>query len=79
MLLVGLVLVIGTLVSFADRSARLVLAAFLPGALGAAGALGVCGTFGMPLNLLHFVATLLVLSMGVDYGIFLVGGGELGG
>lgn len=73
MLLVGILLVTGVLV-LRYRSRRLVFTALLPGALGAAAALGFFGALGTPLNLLHFVGVLLVLSMGVDYGIFVVEG-----
>ena len=73
MLLLGLVLVVGTL--FARyRNPRIVLAAFVPAVLGAAGAISVLSAFGTALNLLHLIALLLVLSMGVDYGIFVVEG-----
>jgi predicted exporter len=72
-LLVGLGLVVGVLV-VRYRSASLVLAAFVPAVLGAAGAISAMGALGVPLNLLHLVALLLVLSMGGDYGIFVVEG-----
>ncbi|HVH42579.1 MAG TPA: MMPL family transporter [Labilithrix sp.] len=75
MLLVGLGLIAATL-ALRYRSPSLVLAALLPGALGAVGAVSVAGLFGTPLNLLHFIGLLLVLSMGVDYGIFVVEGRE---
>ncbi len=73
MLVVGLLLVLAVLV-VRYRSPRVVLAAFLPGLLGALGALSVAGLLGIPLNVLHLVAVLLVLSMGVDFGIFVVEG-----
>lgn len=73
MLLVGFGLVAGTLVA-RYRSPNLVVAALLPGALGALGAVSLAGLLGTPLNVLHFVGLLLVLSMGVDYGIFVVEG-----
>jgi len=54
------------------RAFRLALAAFLP-ALGAAAAtLGLVSLLGWPLSLFHVVSLLLVLSMGVDYGVFVV-------
>jgi predicted exporter len=56
------------------RSPRLVLAALVPAFLGGAGAVIVVGAAFGALNLLHLVAVLLVLSMGVDYGIFMVEG-----
>lgn len=73
MLGVGFALVLATLV-VRYRAPRLVLAALLPGTLGALAAISIAGALGVPLNLLHFVGLLLVLSMGVDYGIFVVEG-----
>ncbi len=57
------------------------LAAFLPAVLSAGAALGLLALLGVQMNLMTLVGTLLVLSMGVDYGIFLVEtreGGEAG-
>ena len=48
------------------------LAAFLPALLAAGATLGLLGVLGMQATLLHVVALLLVLSMGVDYGVFMV-------
>jgi predicted exporter len=73
MLLVGFGLVAVSL-ALRYRSLPLVLAALLPGALGAVGVVSFAGLLGTPLNLLHLVGLLLVLSMGVDYGIFVVEG-----
>lgn len=75
MLLVGLGLVLAVL-AWRYRQPRVVLAAFLPGVLGAAGAVSLDGLIGTPLNVLHLIAMLLVLSMGVDFGIFVVEGRE---
>ncbi|PRQ03688.1 MMPL family protein [Enhygromyxa salina] len=47
------------------------LAAFLPALLGAGTAVAALVLAGFALNLLHVVSLLLVLSMGVDYGVFL--------
>jgi predicted exporter len=47
------------------------LAAFLPALLAGGAALAVISLQGTPLSLLHVVSLLLVLSMGVDYGVFL--------
>jgi predicted exporter len=47
------------------------LAVFLPAVLAAGATLGLFGLVGAPVGLLHVVALLLVLSMGVDYGVFL--------
>jgi predicted exporter len=54
------------------RRLRLSLAAFLPAILAVAVALALIALLGEPLNLLHLVGVLLVLSMGADYGIFVV-------
>ena len=54
------------------RSLRLATTAFLPAALVATATLGVFGTLGIGVNLLNVVALILVMGMGVDYGIFLV-------
>ncbi len=48
------------------------LAAFLPATLAAAATLGIYGWLNLEVNLLHVVCLLLVLSMGVDYGVFMV-------
>ena len=48
------------------------LAAFLPAVLSAATSLSVLVLLGFEANLMHLVALLLVLSMGVDYGVFMV-------
>ena len=47
------------------------LAAFVPAGLAGAATLGALGLLGAPVNLLNVVALLLVMSMGVDYGVFL--------
>jgi predicted exporter len=71
--LMGLGLVLVFLIVFARyRRLRLTLAAFLPALLAAGCTLGVLGLAGLEANLMHLVALLLVLSMGVDYGIFMV-------
>ncbi|MFK7992112.1 MAG: hypothetical protein AB8I08_39200, partial [Sandaracinaceae bacterium] len=54
------------------RRLGLALAAFLPAVLAAATSLGLLVTLGYEANLMHLVALLLVLSMGVDYGVFMV-------
>lgn len=46
--------------------------ALAPSALGSLAALAVLAALGQPLTLFHALALLLVLGMGVDYGIFLV-------
>jgi predicted exporter len=77
--LVGLgLLFVFLLVFIRYRALRPSLAAFLPASLAAATALGVFGLLGIPANLLHVVCLLLVLSMGVDYGVFMVEAGLAG-
>jgi predicted exporter len=47
------------------------LAAFAPALLAAGASFAVMALAGMKINLMHVVSLLLVLSMGVDYGVFL--------
>lgn len=77
---VGLLAVFGMIVA---RYRRLgpALAAFVPALLAAATALAAIVLMGFSITLLHVVSLLLVLSMGVDYGVFLAEsqrGGDLG-
>jgi predicted exporter len=65
----GLGLVLLTLVA-RYRSARVALLGMLPALLGAGAALGIEALRGVPATLMHVIAVLLVLSMGVDYGIY---------
>jgi len=68
---VGLILIL--IVLFARyRDLRNALAALLPAVMAAAGTLALLGLFGVRANLLHVLSLLLVLSMGTDYGVFLV-------
>jgi len=48
------------------------IAALAPAVAAAAATMGLLGLCGVPTNLLHVLSLLLVLSMGVDYGVFLV-------
>ena len=70
LLSLGLVAVVA-LVALRRRRPRAVLLALLPALLAAAATLGLSGLAGVDLNLLSLVALLMVVSMGVDYGIFL--------
>ncbi len=54
------------------RSWRPAAAAFLPSILVTTSELGLFGLLGIEINLLGVVSLILVLGMGVDYGIFLV-------
>ncbi len=54
------------------RRVRPALAAFLPSVLTAATLLGGFAWFGIEVHLVHVVSLLMVMGMGVDYGIFLV-------
>ncbi len=75
----GLVLL---LLALRYRSARPVLASFLPSASMAVLVLALLAWLAIPLNLLHVLALVVVTGMGVDYGVFLVdsarGGGDVG-
>jgi predicted exporter len=44
----------------------------LPALLGAAATLGLLAWLGIPGNVLHVVGLVLVLGLGVDYGVYLV-------
>jgi len=57
---------------FRYRRIRPVLAALGPAVLAGAATLGVLGLLGVDANLLHVLSLLMVLSMGVDYTVFLV-------
>ncbi|MFT7583552.1 MAG: putative exporter, partial [Myxococcota bacterium] len=58
------------------------VAAFVPAVLAAAVTVAVLSLLGRPLNILSLTALLMIVSMGVDYGVFLAeapgrdGGGE---
>jgi predicted exporter len=75
LLLLGLGAVV-LVVAARHRRWRATLTACVPALLGAAATLAVLGLGGVDLNLLALVALLMVVSMGVDYGIFLVDGAE---
>lgn len=67
---VGLLAVLA-MIALRYRALGPTLAAFLPALLAAGTAVAVLVLAGFALNLLHVVSLLLVLSMGVDYGVFL--------
>ncbi|HXN83620.1 MAG TPA: MMPL family transporter [Myxococcales bacterium] len=69
----GMVFVFAMLFA-AYRSAKLTLATGVPAVLAAATTLALLALLGVETNLLHVVALLLVLGIGEDYAIFLVGG-----
>jgi predicted exporter len=56
------------------RSLRRALAAYLPSVLAACVVLSTFAVLGHPVTLLHAVALLVVMGMGVDFGIYLVDG-----
>ena len=68
---IGLLFVL-LVVAIRYRSARKTAAAVLPAVLAGAASLGIVSLAGTPLTLVHVVTLLLVLSMGVDYGVFMV-------
>ena len=70
LVLAGLVVVALVLLA-RYRDGRRAAAAFLPALLAAAATLALLGLSGQELTILHLVGALLVLSMGVDYGVFL--------
>lgn len=71
---VGL-LAVGLLLWIRYRSPRWALATALPALLAATTTLAILALAGIPINLMHLLGTLLVLSIGVDYAIFLVAPG----
>lgn len=71
LLAAGLVAVLG-MVLVRYRSLRRSLAAVLPAVLASAATLSVLAVLGVQLDLFHVLGVLLVLSMGEDYGVFLV-------
>ena len=54
------------------RGLRRALAAFLPSILSGVVVASLFAAFGQPINLLHVVSLLIVMGMGVDFGIYLV-------
>ena len=54
------------------RGLRRALAAFLPSILSGVVVASLFAAFGQPINLLHVVSLLVVMGMGVDFGIYLV-------
>ncbi|MCP4873798.1 MAG: MMPL family transporter [Proteobacteria bacterium] len=71
LVLLGLFLV-GFVLLLRYRAPRPAFAAFLPALLAAGTSLAVLAAFGVKPHLLHLASTLLVLSIGVDFGVFLV-------
>ena len=53
------------------RSMRKIIAGLLPALFAAMVTIATIGLFAPSLNMMHVVSILLILSMGVDYGIFL--------
>ena len=54
------------------RSARKSVVALIPGVLACAATVATLVIAGVPLTILHVMALLLVVSMGVDFGIFFI-------
>ncbi len=69
--LLGLLAIFGLLLA-RYRSARKSLVALAPGLLACVTTVGALVAAGVALNILHVMSLLLVVSMGVDFGIFLV-------
>lgn len=65
-------LLIAVVAGLRYRSVRQAAGVVLPSWCGGALTLGLLSLAGVELNLLHMVGLLLVLGMGIDYGIFLV-------
>ena len=75
LLLVGLAAVF-LLLLIRYRQLASTLAAFVPAVLAGLVALGAASLLGETLTFIHVVTVLVVLSMGVDYGVFLVESGR---
>jgi len=71
--------VVAALLWARDRSLRVTLVTLAPCLVAAALTLALLSLMGIPLNLLHLLGVLLVLSIGVDYAIFLVASGPEAG
>lgn len=71
LLAIGLAAVL-LLLALRYRDLRRTLAAYLPAVLGAATTLAALALLGLGLDLIALTALLMVVSMGVDYGVFLV-------
>jgi predicted exporter len=77
MSLIGLGLVfVFAILFWRYRDARLAASAMVPAILAAIATTATFGWIGAPLNIFHAIGLALVLSMGVDYGIFVVEGRE---
>jgi predicted exporter len=77
LLALGLLAIIA-LMAVRYRSARKTLAALSPSLLAVSVALSALGLLGESIDLVVVTALLMVVSMGVDYGVFLVDGAEHG-
>ncbi len=69
----GLVFVLALLL-LRYRSLKLATGAMIPAVLAAVATTATFGWMGSPLNIFHAIGLALVLSMGVDYGIFVIEG-----
>ena len=65
------VLAVVALVALRYRRWQLIALAIVPALLAALGTVALLGVCGIELTMLSLVALLMVVSMGVDYGIFL--------
>ena len=77
MLLGGVLVILILVVRY--RSLRLAVAACLPALLVGPAVLEIFALVGVEVNLLHVLSLILVLGMGVDYGIFLLDAAERNG
>jgi predicted exporter len=75
LLTLGLLAVLA-LVALRHRALRPTLVATAPALLGGASALGALALAGVEVNLLSLVALLMVVGMGVDYGVLLAEAGD---
>jgi predicted exporter len=71
LLLIGVLLVVAV-VALRHRAARPTLVALVPPLIAAAGTVALLAIAGFAVNLMSLMALLMIVSMGDDYGIFLV-------
>ncbi len=70
--IVSALLVVALLVTLLFRQPKKILCALLPVVSGLLFMFGVMGWWGLEFNLFNVVATILIIGLGVDYGIFMV-------
>jgi uncharacterized protein len=70
--LAGALLAVAALLTLCLRSWRQVVVSMIPSLTGIAFMLGAMSALGLPLNVFNLVAAILVVGVGVDYGLLMV-------